>query len=588
MGDNNKYIGFGQHTCVPEVAESESFQIVDDVVLSTNDVIYTFGTSNQFYIQRDRFPHWTAPVVVFDDVDAMNNGQPSFYRQLVSADVDLTQPVEYNIAELGLYAQAEFDLIKNVSAEVGLRWDGWIFGGDKPIANTALYNSGLTFRGSRLDNTNIIEDINNFQPRLQLTWDLKGDKSNILKFGTGVFVGPITTQPISFIYTGDGVARQELTFTDTESILAATGDGNYADQANWISTRINTGDYALGAGSVSSVNVVDPNFQMPEIWKTSLSFTKFLTPSIKIGLSGFYNLTWNQMYYQDANVSGSESSNPVDGREVVSPITSDFGNVYVITNADYTARYGSLVFDFQANIGKDGLMSLSLSRSKSFGGTSYTAGGDRSEFIANSYTNRALDRATSFASGAGDKIVFVFASPEFKGWNIGFNVIAARQRRFTLTTGGNPSSAGSTIDAAFIPSQTTYSGVTEADYQVLLASVAPEVRSILDSYQNGIAPVNAGLQPWLTQTSASISKRISIADKYGLTLRADIFNVLNLINHRAGYYRQVAVNNTRENTEQVLQLFNWNGATYDTESGVGRSRYEGQPYNIQFGIKVDF
>ena len=586
-GTNNKFVSFGQHTWVPEVAESTSFQIIDDVTYTTDDVIWTFGTNNQFYIQQDRFPHWTAPVVVFDDVAALQAETPSFYRQLVSDVVDLTQPVEYNIAELGLYAQAEFDLHDNINAEVGLRWDGWSFGGDSPVANDALRTSGLTFRGSTLDNTKIISDMNNFQPRMQVTWDVKGDKSNIIKFGSGVFVGPITTQPISFVYTGDGVARQELILNNTADILAATGGGNYANQANWLSSRVENGQFNLGGGGASSVTVVDPNFQMPEIWKTSLSFTKFLTPSIKVGVSGFYNLTWNQMYHQDANVSGT-SINPVDGREVVSTTDGNFGNVLVITNADYTAKYGSVVFDFQANLGKDGLMSLSYSKSRSLGGTSYTAGGDRSEFVANSYTNRALDRSSSFASGAGDKIVFVFASPEFKGWNVGFNIIAAQQRRFSITTGGNPSGASNTLDVAYIPNQTNLSGVNPADYQLLLASVAPEVRDVLDSYQGSIASVNAGLQPWLYQTSASISKRFEFADRYGVTLRADFFNLLNLINHRAGYYRQVAVNNTRENTEQVLQLFNWNGTTYDPIVGAGGSRMEGQPYNIQFGIKVDF
>ena len=289
-GDQNRFISFGQHTWVPEVAESTSFQIVDDVTYTTDNVIWTFGTNNQFYIQKDRFPHWTAPVVVYDDIDALQAETPSFYRQIVSDVVDLAQPVEYNIAELGLYAQAEFDLFDNLSAEVGLRWDGWSFGGDSPVANDALRNSDLRFRGSRLDNTKIISDLNNIQPRLQLTWDVSSNKKNIVKFGSGVFVGPITTQPISFVYTGDGVARQEFILNNTSDILAATGGGNFADEANWLSSRVQSGEFSLGDAGASSVTVVDPNFQMPQIWKTSLSYTRFLTPSVKVGISGFYKL----------------------------------------------------------------------------------------------------------------------------------------------------------------------------------------------------------------------------------------------------------------------------------------------------------
>lgn len=588
VGDNGRFIGFGQHTWVPEVAESSSFQIVDDVTLSSGDVIWTFGTNNQFYVQKDRFPHWTAPVVVFDDTDALINDQPSFYRQLVSSEFDLTQPVEYSIAELGLYAQAEFDLLDNLKAEIGLRWDAWIYGGDKPFANTDLLNSGLTFRGAALDNTNQINDANNIQPRLQLTWDVTSDRRNIVKFGSGVFTGPITTQPISFVYTGDGVARQEIILNNTDDILAATGGGDYTDQSNWLSSRLNNGEFSPGGGSVSSVTMIDPNFEMPQIWKTSLSYTRFIGPSVKVGLSGFYSITWNQMYHQDANLT-TGSTNPVDGREVVTSANAGFGNVLLITNADYPAQYASVVLDLQANIGKGGLLSASYSKSAAYGNTSYTAGGDRSEFVASTYTrDRFQDRAGAPASGSGDKFVFVFASPEFSGFNIGLNFIAARQRRFTITTGGNPSAASNSLDVAYIPNQTSFSGVSQADYEVLLSTTSPEVRAVLDQHQGRIALVNAGRQPWIYQTSASVSKRFQLFEKYGITLRADVFNVLNLINYRAGYYNQVAVNNTRENTEQVLQLFNWNGTSYDVNSSGGRYRQEGQPYNIQFGVKVDF
>ena len=585
VGSSGKHIGFGQHTWVPEVAKSTSFQIIDDVTLSTDNVIWTFGTNNQFYTQSDRFPHWTAPVVVFDNTADLNADRPSFYRQLISVkpEVDLSKPVEYSIAEIGFYAQAEFNLLDNIKAEVGLRYDAWIYGGDKPLANPALLNSGLKFRGEKLDNTYQINDANNLQPRLQLTWDVKGDGKSIVKFGSGVFVGPITTQPISFVYTGDGVARQEIILKGTDNILAATGGGDYTNKANWLSTRVANGSFQPGA-AVSGVTLIDPNFQMPQIFKTSLSYTRFLSSKVKVGLSGFYNVTWNQMYHQDVNRE-SDGVNPIDGREVVKRANDNFGDVLVITNADYKARYWSLVFDFQATIGKDGLFSFSYSRSRAFGGTSYTAGGDRGEFIASRYTSdRFRDRENSFASGSGDKVVFVFASPQFKGFNIGLSVLAAQQRRFTITTGGNPSASPNTLAVAYIPN----ASLNDTAYQQMLANAAPEVRRVLEDYQGQIAPVNAGIQPWLFQTSMSISKRFKVYDKYGVTLRADIFNVLNLMSHRAGYYNQVAVDNTRENTEQVMQMFNWQNGRYHANPTKGVYRQEGQPYNIQIGIKVDF
>lgn len=576
VGASNGAVAFGQNTWVPEVVESRSIQIIDDVTIDAGNVTYTLGMNHQFYNQSERLPHYTAPSVIYDNVDDLANDRPSFYNQLVSAEVDLTKPVTYNIAELGFYAQAEMELSEGLKAEVGLRWDGWNFGGGTPPKNDALANSDVTYKGKPVDNSATIRDMNNWQPRLQLTWDTRGDGNEVIKFGAGLFVAPVTTQPITQSFNNNGFTHKNISYMGNDAIMDNLGTGNFADQSSWLSAR----DLGALPPVASSITTVDADFEMPSAFKTSVSYNRFLTNKIKIGVTGSYTQTYNDNYWQEVNVAPT-GINPVDGREVVGPADPSLANVSVFTNANWTGQIMSLVFDITGKLGRDGLLFLAYTKAKNLGNTNYNGGGQGSslEFVGTDYINRFRSHEGAFGTGVGDKVTMTLATPTFKGFNIGFSFIAAQQRRFTITTGGNPNN-GNDTDVAFIPEDL-------ADNDPILASVAPEVRSVINDSKGSIVGINSGRQPWLYQTSASISRRFEFAGKYGFTVRADIFNVLNLINPTAGYYNQVTTSSS-ENGEQKVQLFNWDGTGYTTASGAGTYSRQGQPYNIQLGLKFDF
>ena len=581
VGGSNGAVTFGQNTWVPEVVQSNSVQIVDDLTIDAGDVVYTVGMNHQLYAQSERLPHFTAPVVVYDSVDDLESGTPSLYTQLVSAQVDLTQPAEYGIAELGFYAEAEFELAENVTAEVGLRWDGFGFTGEKPAKNTTLEES-LSHNGKPLDNSAMFSDMNNWQPRMQLTWDIDGDGLSILKFGTGVFVAPITTQAATLSYYNNGFTNQRITYRG-DDIMTNLGTGHFVDQSTWLSANPPTG------ASVSDVLMLDPDFQLPTSWKASVSYNRFLTDRFKVGISGFYNRNWNDNYYENVNLA-VVGNNPIDNREVYGPATDAVGAVRLFTNADWTSRYMAATIDLQAQLGKDGIFNVSYTKAKGLGGTVYNSGGSNegAEFVASSSVSRFRDLNNAIQNGTGDKFIATLATPTFNGFNVGFNIIAAQQRRFTIIASGDPNGTNDT-DVAYIPNVNSPDADPDlaAQYNSLLSSVAPEVRDVLDQYQGQISGINAGKQPWIYQTSASISKRFAIAGKYGATLRMDIFNVLNLINSRAGYYNQITTNQG-EGLEQLLPLFNWNGSGYTVNPGFGQYSRQGQPYNIQLGLKFDF
>ena len=576
VGASNGAVAFGQNTWVPEIVESNSIQIIDDVTIDAGNVTYKIGMNHQFYNQSERLPHYTAPSVVYNTLEDLQDDRPSFYNQLVSSEVDLTEPVTYNIAELGFYAQAEMDLSPGLRAEFGLRWDGWNFGGGTPPKNDALANSSLTYKGQAIDNSATISDMNNWQPRFQLTWDTKGDGSEIIKFGTGLFVAPITTQPVTQSFNNNGFTHKNISYTSYDDIMASLGTGNFAEQSSWLSAR----DLGALPPVASNITAVDADFQMPSTFKTSVSYNRFISDQIKFGITGSFSQNYNDNYWLEVNVA-PDGNNPVDGRELVTAADPNLGAVTLFTNANWSGQVMSLVFDITGRLGKDGLLYMAYTKAQALGGTNYNGGGQGAglEFVGSDYINRFRSHEAAFGNGIGDKFTMTLATPTFKGFNVGFSFITAQQRRFTITTGGNPNN-GNDTDVAYISQDLV-------DKDPYLATVAPEVRSVLEAQSGAISEINSGKQPWLYQTSASISKRFVFAGEYGLTIRADIFNVLNLINYTSGYYNQVTTSSS-ENGEQSVQLFNWDGTDYNVNTGAGQYSRQGQPYNIQLGIKVDF
>jgi hypothetical protein len=299
-----------------------------------------------------------------------------------------------------------------------------------------------------------------------------------------------------------------------------------------------------------------------------------------------YNIGFNDNYWVNVNRK-VDSIKGIDGREVTSAKVPALNNVVMFTNTDWTSRYMAAQLDLTMKIGKDGLLNVTLTKAKGTGVTVYHAGGvfDDAEYVGADYYNRYKTHMNnSYQNGVGDKVVVVFASPQYSGWSVGFSLMAAHQRRFSIITGGNPNLT-TDRDLAYVP---TAAELTSAENK-LLANVAQEVRNVLTESSGQITGVYQGVYPWMYQTSASVSKRFKIFDQYGVTVRADFFNLLNLISPTAGYYANL--NSTQDDYYgRYITLFNYSAAAnrYTVNSGQGTYTRGGQPFSIQLGAKVDF
>ena len=147
------------------------------------------------------------------------------------------------------------------------------------IAHHALADGDNSISG--LSTTDMPEARMNFSPRIGFNWDLMGDRSLILRGGSGFYTGRL---PFVWIVStvGNSNCMQNQFITTNEDVTFATSpDAIIA--AN--SDKLTVGDLP----APQSPTIMDKDLKMPQTWKSSLALDAKLPGGIKATLEGIYN-----------------------------------------------------------------------------------------------------------------------------------------------------------------------------------------------------------------------------------------------------------------------------------------------------------
>ena len=219
-----------------------------------------------------------------------------------------TARVQYS--KVGLYLQDEWQATRNLKLTYGLRLDDLFFDNGDLMTNQAIYD--LAYNGRHIDTGKWPSSKVIFSPRVGFTWDVFGDQSFKLRGGTGLFSGRLPLVFFTNMPTNSGMVQYQAVLNASNTIgkvennkfVPAKGYENYVGKytvdakgkAHVDMTQFNGGLVSengqvsrqallnklasLGfpttispdQGTVpSSICSVDPNFHMPEVWKTSLA-----------------------------------------------------------------------------------------------------------------------------------------------------------------------------------------------------------------------------------------------------------------------------------------------------------------------------
>jgi hypothetical protein len=315
--DGSAYTSFGSEPfSVQNELRYNTFQLQDSFTKFANRHTLTFGATTQKYESENVFwsccpqSNYTYNSLADFYADAAGylanpNRTTSpitqrFFKVRYTNLPGLDKPLQpLKVWYSGGYAQDEWRPMSDLTVTAGIRVDASVF------ANTAFRNAkadALTFRDENgspvqyqtgeLPDTKLL-----WSPRVAANWDVNGTLRTQLRAGTGLFTGPPLYVWISNQLGNTGVLIGEVSASNTNA-FPFSPDPNRYKPAN-----------VTGEGAASyELDVTDPDFRFPQIWRTNLAVDQRLPWGMTGTLEYLYNKDVNGIYYINANLPAAQGT----------------------------------------------------------------------------------------------------------------------------------------------------------------------------------------------------------------------------------------------------------------------------------------
>ena len=308
--------------------------------------------------------------------DFLNGGTPEIVALTYGYNGEQNPTARVQYSKVGIYLQDEWQASRNLKLTYGLRLDNLFFDNGDLMSNQAIYD--LDYNGRHIDTGKWPSSKVIFSPRVGFSWDVFGDQSFKLRGGTGLFSGRLPLVFFTNMPTNSGMVQYQAVLNASNTIgkvennkfVPDKGYENYVGKytvdakgkAHIDMTQFNGGLVSengqasrqallnklasLGypttispdQGTVpSSICSVDPNFHMPEVWKTSLA-VDYVVPvgfPLTITAEGIINKTVYGTVLNDwavPDVKGFARFNGADSRHIYPSGYLTGTHAYVLEN----------------------------------------------------------------------------------------------------------------------------------------------------------------------------------------------------------------------------------------------------------------
>ncbi len=299
---------------------------------------FTFGTQNSFKKYSNGFSPNYAGAYRFNslaDFYASANGtKPAAVYDLSWSLTDGFPLVGPKNTELSLFAQDKFRVKDNLTITYGVRADYVAFA-DNFFFNPVVDTLTKFYGGVRLNTGQAPKAALQISPRVGFNYDVFDDQTLQIRGGTGLFQGPPPFVWISNQASNSGMAL-------FGSITNATGYMFSPDINAYRPTP------TPGLSKAYSLNVTDPNYKFPQVWKSTLAVDKKIL-GWTVTAEGTYIKNINATVFQNVALPETGNITLSDGRTRFIK-----RSVYDATGAAQTAanpNIGNAIYMTNANIG---------------------------------------------------------------------------------------------------------------------------------------------------------------------------------------------------------------------------------------------
>jgi hypothetical protein len=512
---------FGRETfSTANATDQDIVELTDDLTLTRGNHQITIGTHNEFFDFRNLFIRDSFGSYTFTSVANFEAGLAQEYDHTFSTTGDQLEAARFRVFQLGLYGSDAWRVRPGLTLTLGLRLDAPIFP-DKPTANpdaVALFGQSTDVAPSQVM----------LSPRVGFNWDMGGSGQQRLRGGSGIFAGRTPYVWLSNQYANTGVE-----FT---RVGAALGAANRIPFVTDVDRQPTTVQGANANTLAPEIDVIDPDYAFPQVWRTTLGLDRELGVLGLVGTAEvLYSRTLDDVDFSNLNIAPTGATRP-DGRPVFARVTSAQGEVIQLRNTSqghqwtFNTRVERPFKDgFYLTAGylygdstsvNDGPSSLAASNwaSAPTPGSPNDVPEGRSRWASGHRVTMAAARQWSFGKRA-DVLVSLYYNGQ-------------PGRPYSVVTSGDWNGDGrGTNDLLYVPRDASEVIVRNGTWDQLDAFIQGDPG--LSAHRGEIVPKQAAFGPWVN----TLDVRAALGLPHGksrLEVTVDVLNFLNVLNRDWG------------------------------------------------------
>ncbi|WP_118950832.1 TonB-dependent receptor [Taibaiella helva] len=568
--EGRNYISFGTELfSYNNDVINHNFNFTDNITYITGRHTFTAGASFQTMSYANSYLREGTSYYRYDSLSQfLSGGRPSSYAVTYPfAGSDGYAKVKFGLA--GAYIQDKIAANERLNITLGVRADLPIYL-DKPPANPVVDTLSLLNKDGQPTHYTTASWPKSkplFSPRVGVNFDVLGDKTLQLRGGTGIFTGNIPFVWLTNMPTNAGVLQNTFEPVDNTTLSQITHLEK--DPRYWVDHLPERFPKSPGAKAPGSVALIDPDFKMPQIWRSNIG-ADYKLPGLPLvaTLDVIYSKDINAVYQFNANRKdapqqldysgdhrdywgGSRNAtyNPATG--TVIPVLSNTGKGY-----SFTSSIGVTLNPFH---GFAGSLFYTYTNAKDISGNPGSAAG--SAWSNNYAVNDPNELLMGWSQYAVPHRIVGTLSYRIEYLNhlaTTFSLFyqGSNQGRFAYTYNGDINADGVSLDLLYIPSNaadlnfvpikdkngnTTFSAEQQRQaYEQFVAS-----SKALSNSKGGYVERNNGLMPWINRFDFRLLQDVFVSTgknnrRHTLQVSLDMINVGNLLNKKWGLYKQLS------------------------------------------------
>lgn len=599
------------------------FNITDNFTMYLGTHKLMFGASFEHQMANNSYMRNGTGYYRYASVDDfLNQRAPRDFALTYGYGGEKNPAAEVSFVQFGVYGQDEWNATDRLKLTLGVRLDNLTYI-DNIQRNNAIYN--LDFGGRKIDVGEWPKARVQFSPRFGFNYDVLGDKSLTLRGGTGIFSGRLPLVFFTNMPTNSGMVQGSYTaVTKYDSKGKVTSaDPNLKNLEGKMITNVDEMIKKLGLATTitpeegklpSDINAVDPEFKMPQVWKSSLAFDYKVPVSfpLNVTLEGIYTKTLNGVMLTNYNLKQPDDKwmrfSGADNRYIYpNNITYTNKNAYVLTNTDQGwGATGNVTITAEPVRGLNLMASYTLTESREISGmpgsnAASAYGGlvevngphlpqlERSQYVTPSKAMASVGYKIPYLSNRMSTMVNLF----YTGYSSG---------SYSYTYTNDMNGDGITGDLIYIPAKKgDIKFVSQADEDAFFKFM--EQDKYLQKHAGQYAGANAVNAPWTHRFDLKFTQdfRVKVGETVNtLQFSIDILNFGNLLNSTWGItknmsptkYGQILKYEGKDANNVPSFSFPKNkdskgNMVYPTES-FATNYYYGETWKLQFGLRYIF